>query len=100
MFAEKLRQLRNDRKMSREALGEGLGVSHTAVYKWETGQSEPDIAKLRAMCTLFGVTMDELCDVPTENDMVVLTRAVQQLSPSERKQLISIGKALFNHAFD
>ena len=46
--------------LSQEQLGEKLGVSRQAVSKWESGQSNPDVAYLAEMCRLFGVSSDWL----------------------------------------
>ena len=46
--------------LSQEQLGEQLGVSRQAVSKWESGQTNPDVAYLSQMCRLFGVSADWL----------------------------------------
>lgn len=46
--------------LSQEQLGERLGVSRQAVSKWESGQSNPDLSYVAAMCRLFGVSSDWL----------------------------------------
>lgn len=37
-----------------------IGVSRQAVSKWETGESEPEISKLKVLAEIFGVTVDWL----------------------------------------
>ena len=39
-FAENLKQLRKDKKLSQEELAEILDVSRQAVSKWEQGESK------------------------------------------------------------
>lgn len=59
-FGEKLQLLRRSRGLSQEQLAEVLEVSRQAISKWENNDSEPDLEKLRAICTYFGVTTDYL----------------------------------------
>lgn len=46
--------------LSQEQLGGQLGVSRQAVSKWESGQANPDVTYIAAMCRLFGVSSDWL----------------------------------------
>ena len=41
-LSENIRSLRKQRKMTQEKLAEALGVTVGAVYKWESGQSQPE----------------------------------------------------------
>lgn len=60
-LSEKLIALRKEKGMSQEKLAELLNVSRQAVSKWETSESQPDLAKLLLLSDVFGVTLDELC---------------------------------------
>ena len=100
MFAEQMRRLRQERGMTQQGLAEALGVSTSAVQKWERGQSEPNTKTLQRMADLFGVSLDELCDHPApKSNVTVLTRALRQMTPEEQEKLIAVGRALFRHAF-
>ena len=57
---ERIALARKQAGLSQEQLGEKLGVSRQAVSKWESGQSNPDVAYLAEMCRLFGVSADWL----------------------------------------
>lgn len=59
-LGEKLKTLRASRGLSQEQLAAELNVSRQAVSKWECGDAAPDLDKLRAICTYFGVTTDYL----------------------------------------
>ncbi len=59
-LGEKLQALRRSRGLSQEQLAAELEVSRQAISKWECGDSTPDLDKLRAICTCFGVTTDYL----------------------------------------
>lgn len=60
IFAEKLKTLRKQAKMSQEQLAEKLGVSRQAVTKWETDAGIPDIENMMAVSALFDISIDEL----------------------------------------
>lgn len=59
-LSEKIYYYRKKMGKSQEGLAEELGVSRQAVSKWETGESEPELSKLRALAAAFGVTVDAL----------------------------------------
>lgn len=110
MYGDRIRMFRQRKGMSQQALGEMLGISATAVHKWEHGQSQPDIVALKRMSDIFGVTIDELCDHKTipsaqeadneaERNIAVMTRAFRHLTAEEQKKFIAVGRALFDHAF-
>lgn len=67
---EKIYYCRKKAGLSQEALAEQLGVSRQAISKWETGDSEPEISKLRLLAAAFGVTTDWLLteDEPEEKN--------------------------------
>ena len=75
-LGEKLQLLRRSRGLSQEQLAAELDVSRQAISKWECGDSTPDLDKLRAICTYFGVTTDYLIWERSED----APQAVRQLS--------------------
>ena len=60
MLSETIYALRRRSGLSQEQLAERLGVSRQAVSKWESGQSTPELEKLKALSACFHVTIDEL----------------------------------------
>lgn len=59
-FGEKLMELRKAKGLSQEELGFRLDVTRQTVSKWETGQTTPEMEKLVALSTLFGISIDAL----------------------------------------
>ena len=59
-FAEKLIELRKQKKITQEQLAEFCGVTKASVSKWETRQTLPDILLLPRIASFFDVTIDEL----------------------------------------
>lgn len=69
MIGRNIKQLRQEKHIKQETLADYLGVSGQAVSKWETGASTPDIALLPKLAGYFGVSIDELFQVPHAEQM-------------------------------
>ena len=61
-FKEKLVILRKSKGLTQDEFASAVGVSRQAVYKWESGQSYPEVQKLLEMKTLFSISIDNLLD--------------------------------------
>ena len=61
-FKEKLVILRKSKGLTQDDFASAVGVSRQAVYKWESGQSYPEVPKLLEMKLLFTISIDELLD--------------------------------------
>ena len=61
-FSEKIVRLRKIRGLTQDELASAVGVSRQAVYKWECGQSYPEVMKLVEIKALFGISIDDLLD--------------------------------------
>jgi len=59
-LGERIALARKQAGLSQEQLGEKLGVSRQAVSKWESDQTNPDVAYVAQMCRLLGVSSDWL----------------------------------------
>lgn len=57
---ERLASLRRRAGYSQEGLAERLGISRQAVSKWESAQSQPDVARLVQLSELYEVSLDQL----------------------------------------
>lgn len=59
-FSRNLVTLRRKNNITQERMAAECGVSRSAVAKWETGTSVPDLYKLENLKNIFKVTVDEL----------------------------------------
>lgn len=57
---QRIAQKRKEKGLSQEALGERLGVSRQAIYKWESDAALPEIEKLVNLSREFSVSIDWL----------------------------------------
>lgn len=56
-LGQKIAQKRKELGLSQEALGEQLGISRQAIYKWESNATLPEIEKLIALSRIFSVSV-------------------------------------------
>ena len=88
-FKEKLVILRKSKGLTQDEFASAVGVSRQAVYKWESGQSYPEVPKLLEMKVLFTISIDELLDdnieipVPEKKKR---KRAAKQDTPKVEKE--------------
>ena len=69
MLKDNLVQLRKYNKMTQEDLADKIGVTRQAVAKWESGESSPDLEKSRLLAEVFGVSLDDLVNYISEENM-------------------------------
>ena len=60
-------KLRTDKSFTQAQLADLVGVSHQAVSKWETGSGLPDVEILLKLGSIFGITVEELMNPPSES---------------------------------
>ncbi|MBR2403814.1 MAG: helix-turn-helix domain-containing protein [Lachnospiraceae bacterium] len=68
-LGSKIKALRLRAGMTQDMLAEELGVSFQTISKWENGVCAPDIMMLPKLSVYFGVTIDELFDLTTEQKL-------------------------------
>ena len=56
----KIRELREQRGLTRAQVAEALDVTETAVYKWETGKAYPSADNLPLLAEALHCTIDAL----------------------------------------
>lgn len=60
MIGDKIRDLRNQKRMSQTDLSKILHVSQQTITKWETGKAEPSSSALNSLANYFNVSADYL----------------------------------------
>jgi len=59
-IGNQIKQLRQRRGITQEAMAQHFGITAQAISKWERGAATPDIGMLPDISAYFGVTIDEL----------------------------------------
>jgi len=69
MFKDNLVQMRKLQQMTQEDIADKLGVTRQSVAKWEAGESIPDLDKCKQLAEIFGVSLDDLANYESEENM-------------------------------
>lgn len=69
-IAENIKTLRKQHSFTQEQLSEALGVTVSAVYKWESGQSVPEVKMLMELADLFEISVDTLLGYDRQNENI------------------------------
>lgn len=62
-FAERLKELRNEKGLSQDNLAKATGLSHTAIVYWEAEKRVPNANAIIILAQFFGVSTDYLLGV-------------------------------------
>ena len=65
-LGKKIKQLRFKAGLTQEQLADKLGIGAQSVSKWENAVAMPDITTLPLLAEIFGVSIDDLFDLTTE----------------------------------
>ena len=68
-LGKKIRQLRFKAGLTQEQLAVKLGIGAQSVSKWENSAALPDITTLPLLAEIFGVSIDDLFDLTTEQKL-------------------------------
>lgn len=93
-LGDKIYQARKKMGLSQETLSEQVGVSRQAVSKWETGDTEPDIGKLRALSKALDVSVDWLLDEEETSCSTEPTIKKNNAQDTERTWVDSLPKTI------
>lgn len=77
-LGNKIRMLRLRAGLTQEMLAEELGVSFQTISKWENNVCAPDISMLPRLSVFFGVTIDELFDLTTEQRLIRIEKMLEK----------------------
>lgn len=97
-LAEKIRALRRQHRFTQEQLAESLGVTPGAVYKWEAGLSQPELAIIVELADLFDTSVDVLLgyEVKDNRRQTTAERLRRYRTEKDRAGLAEAEKALQN----
>ncbi|MBQ9103784.1 MAG: helix-turn-helix transcriptional regulator [Clostridia bacterium] len=60
MFKNRIKELRETKKLSQMQLALKTGISQSAIAKWELGKTEPTASAIITLAKFFGETTDYL----------------------------------------
>jgi len=90
-FPERLKLLRQERKLDFDELAKMIGLHSTQLRRYEKGDSQPTLEVLRKLAIVLNVSGDELLFDAEERkapeDFVLQFQALSNLAPEERKTI-------------
>lgn len=69
-IAENIKGFRKQHSFTQEQLAEALGVTVGAVYKWESGQSVPEVKLIMELADLFEISVDTLLGYDRQSENI------------------------------
>ena len=95
-LAENIRAFRKERRLTQEQLAEALGVTVGSVYKWETGQTIPELGMLVEIADFFDASMDVLLGYKVKDNYIdaIRERLTEYCRVRDPEALVEAEKAL------
>lgn len=91
-FSDRLRELRQEKKMTQSALGQAVDISPRMISFYESGNHFPrDEIILKRLADLFEVSLDYLLghsDLREEASLKKLCAVYKELTPAERRTVM------------
>lgn len=75
-LGEKIKEARKQAGLSQEQLSEKLGISRSAVAKWEIDKGIPDVDNLKILSQLLSVSIDYLLDNGEKLDKAIIKELI------------------------
>ncbi len=83
--AKRIRELREERKMTQNALAYQAGVSPTYIYQLERGEKNPTVEYIDNICWGLGITIEEFFSTKKEEPKE--TDRLSSLTSEQRQRL-------------
>ena len=103
-LAENIRAFRKERRMTQEQFAEAMGVTVGSVYKWETGQTIPELSTLVEIADFFDISMDVLLGYRVKDNRIaaIEERIREYCRVRDPEALVEAEKALkkFPNSFE
>ncbi len=95
-LAENIRAFRKERRLTQEQFAEAMGVTVGSVYKWETGQTIPELSMLVEIADFFDTSMDVLLGYRVKDNRVdaIKERLMEYCRVRDPEALTEAEKAL------
>lgn len=96
LFAQRLKELRKEKKLTQAELSKKLEHGYMAVANYESGRNEPSLADLIAICRILDVSSDYLigisdvrkpCAILEQSELAMLYQQMIELAEICQKYL-------------
>ena len=86
---EQLKNIREEKGLSRKDVAEQAGIPYTTYVKYETGEREPVLSSLIKLADFYQTTLDHLVGRAPQTDPIQLLMAQNVLTPQEIEEQFS-----------
>lgn len=86
---EQLKNVREEKGLSRKDVAEQAGIPYTTYVKYETGEREPVLSSLIKLADFYQTTLDHLVGRAPQTDPIQLLMAQNVLTPQEIEEQFS-----------
>lgn len=93
VFAERIKKLRIEKKLTQQELGNKFGLTSTGVSYWESGKAIPSMDMINKLSDFFGVTIDYLIGkskIDENDEGMILFRKAEQVNENDKKKMYNI----------
>lgn len=100
-FGQKLKEARQDKKLTQRQLAEAIGAKHNSISNWENDQNRPDTDTIEYICGVLDITPNQLLDKSADKSIhksldeqlegvnFALYSESQELSDSDKEDVIN-----------
>lgn len=91
LFGERIKNLRNQKKMTQQELGNVVGLTSTGISYWESGKAIPNFETMTKLSDYFGVSIDYLTGKDElDNKGLLLFRKAEKVNEEDREKMYNI----------
>lgn len=93
VFAERIKKLRIEKKLTQQELGNKFGLTSTGVSYWESGKAIPSMDMINKLSDFFCVTIDYLIGkskIDENDEGMILFRKAEQVNENDKKKMYNI----------
>lgn len=87
-FSTRLKELRKEKKITQQDLGNAIGVSRVTITKWEKEYIEPNISQITDLAIFFDVSIDYLTGKTDLDYSKLNAESVLKMPQEEREKFI------------
>jgi len=101
----RIKTAREHKRLTQEELGALCGTTKQTIFKYETGVvTNIPLDRIERMAAVLDTTPAYIMGweepaPPQDDNIVLLNRAAERMTPEQRKQLIAMAKVVFADAF-
>lgn len=87
-FSTRLKELRKEKKITQQDLGNAIGVSRVTITKWEKEYIEPNISQITDLAIFFDVSIDYLTGKTDLDYSKLNAESVLKMPQEDREKFI------------